>query len=286
MSDTFKYLSKTGTEDEPAQEFLKKYTDRYTPEQQARLDANGGPSTANQTKYNPVVTNQDAIDDFNNAPSTATSAWDGENYTQNSMNSDDLKNHFGLVDGSDVGSGFNKASGATDGNQTKGNALLGEGYLTDENYEKLRNSDKVWDAYAAMEGQEAADEKREGNPDGLSINALDGLFDNLTANADPKGEAPKAIKEDVPIEYSPEIQQAQERVSTYQNDIMSGKTTDDIFSNPLDKLAPSFDATKGAAGIGTPKSGDSDQKATEATDSFLQSKKFDIKQKYNFQAQT
>jgi len=55
MSDTFKYLSKTGTEEEPAQEFLKKYTDRYTPEQQARLDANGGPSHLTDAKYNSVV---------------------------------------------------------------------------------------------------------------------------------------------------------------------------------------------------------------------------------------
>ncbi len=204
----------------------------YTSEQLSSLNASGGPTKFGKKTYN-VVSNQDEIDNFNNAPSTATSTWDGKNYTRNSMNSDDLKNHFGLADGSDVGSGFNKSTGATDDNQTKGNALLGEGYLTDDNYEKLRNSDKVWDAYAAMEGQEAADEKREGNPDGLSINALDGLFDNLTANADPK-KAPEPITEKEEVVHSPEIQQAKARVGKYENDILSGKTSQDIYGGADD----------------------------------------------------
>ena len=201
----------------------------YTEEQMSNLTAFGGPKKFG-TKSVDVVTNQDEIDSFNNdsSPLTATSSWDGKNYSQNSMNADDLKDHFGLQSGSDVGSGFNSASGATDSDKTKGNALLGDGYLTDDNFEELRNSDKVWDAYAAIEGQEAADKKREGNPDGLSINALDGLFDNLTANADPS-KAPEPITEKEDIVHSPEIQQAKERVGKYENDILSGKTSQQIY---------------------------------------------------------
>ena len=52
-------------------------------------------------------------------------------------------------------------------------------YLTEDDYKRLRNSDKVKDAYAEVYGQSKADSKFEGNPDGLSINALDALFDKL-----------------------------------------------------------------------------------------------------------
>lgn len=52
-------------------------------------------------------------------------------------------------------------------------------YLTEDDYKRLRNSDKVKDAYAEVYGKSKADSKFEGNPDGLSINALDALFDKL-----------------------------------------------------------------------------------------------------------
>jgi hypothetical protein len=68
------------------------------------------------------------------------------------------------------------SKGSTTG--TKQVAGLGT-YLTEDDYNRLRNSDKVKDAYAEVYGQSAADKKFEGNPDGLSINALDALFDKL-----------------------------------------------------------------------------------------------------------
>ena len=154
----------------------------YTSDQLSALNASGGPKKFGAGSYD-VVTNQDEIDSFNDSPGTATSSWDGKNYTRNSMNADDLKNHFGLQSGGDVGDGFNEAAGDLYGDRTKQNDLLGGGYLTNEKFEELRNTDKVWDAYAAMEGQAEADKKREKNPEGLSISALDGLFDNLTAKA-------------------------------------------------------------------------------------------------------
>jgi hypothetical protein len=83
------------------------------------------------------------------------------------------------------------------------------------------------------------------------------------------------------IEHSPEIQQAQERVKSYEKNILSGKTSEDIYGN----ADYSFDATKGAAGIGTPMNGDSSQQASKATASFLDNKKSQIKDKYQFQPQ-
>ena len=96
--------------------------------------------------------------------------------------------------------------------------------------------------------------------------------------------APKAAPKPAPkkpIVHSPEIKQAKERVQTYENDILSGKTSEDIYGS--DKY--SFDATKGAAGIGTPMNGSSLEQADKATASFLDNKKAEVKDKYQFQAQ-
>ena len=107
--------------------------------------------------------------------------------------------------------------------------------------------------------------------------------------------APKAKKEPkAPIEYSPEIQQAKERVQAYEADILSGKTSDDIYSYDNDyskdtyiaqpsgaNIDYSFDSSKGVAGIGTPTDGDSSQQASSAATSFLDLKKSELKSKYN-----
>ena len=126
------------------------------------------------------------------AAKTAASSWDGKNYSAGAFNADDLKKHFGLEQGSSPGAGYNKAAGATDSDMTKDNDLLGAGYLSDSNYDSLKNSSKVKEAYAAINGQEAADKKFKDG--GLSINALDGLFDKLTARAS-----------ETPVEKAPEV---------------------------------------------------------------------------------
>ena len=145
-----------------------------------------------------------------------------------SMSGDELIDMFGLQQGSDVGDGFNSSAGATDDNQTKGNAQLGDGYLTNDQYEKLKNDSNVKSAYASIHGEEAANKKFEDG--GISINTMDALFDDLTAEA-PKEETPEpeAPKDDGPIEYSDEILQAKERVKTYEDNILSGKTSRDIY---------------------------------------------------------
>ena len=108
-----------------------------------------------------------------------------------------------------------------------------------------------------------------------------------------KGERPEE-KTDL-IKHSPEIEQAKERVRTYENDVLSGKTSEDIYkTGSNDKYA--FDATKGAsgigspmkgaAGIGTPMNGGSKEQAGKATASFLDNKKSQVKDKYQFQAQS
>ena len=103
----------------------------------------------------------------------------------------------------------------------------------------------------------------------------------------PEALAPVVEDKPTPIKHSPEIKQAKERVQSYEQDILSGKTSEDIYktgSNDPDNFT--FNATKGAAGIGTPMNGDSKEQAEKATDSFLGNKKAEVKDKYQFIAQS
>ena len=290
MTNTFKYLDNTKKQqssEDAAQMFLneKLSKNKYTKQQQNTFDANRGPTVANATAKLGVKYEAEAPSASGSgikSSKTATSTWDGENYSQGAFNADDLKKHFGLQDGT-AKAGYNAAAGATDSDKAKDNDLLGKGYLSNEKYESLKNDSKIKDAYAALHGQSAADKKfKDGS---ISINTMDALFDDLTARANREPE-PEPVaeprKKQTPIEHSPEIKQAKERVNSYENDILSGKTSEDIYGSGADY---SFDAAKGAAGIGTPMNGDSGQQASKATASFLDNKKSQVKDKYQFQAQ-
>ena len=105
---------------------------------------------------------------------------------------------------------------------------------------------------------------------------------------------PKAKKEPkAPIEYSPEIQQAKERVQAYEAGIQSGETSDEIYNYDNDyskdtyiaqpsgdNFDYSFDSSKGVAGIGTHLNGSNKQQAQKATASFLDKKKSEVKDKF------
>jgi hypothetical protein len=122
-------------------------------------------------------------------------------FSAGSMTSDQLIEEFGLQEGSDVGDGFNSAAGATDNNQTKENSALGNGYLTNETYEKLKDDSRVKEAYASINGQEAADKKfKDGS---ISINTMDALFDDLTKRSEQQQQEQEQAKEpDKPIVLS------------------------------------------------------------------------------------
>ena len=109
----------------------------------------------------------------------------------------------------------------------------------------------------------------------------------------PKPEAepkPKPEATPKPIEYSPEIQEAKERVQAYEAGIQSGETSDEIYNydddyskdtyiaQPSgDNFDYSFDSSKGVAGIGTHLNGSNKQQTQKATASFLDKKKSQVK---------
>ncbi len=117
-------------------------------------------------------------------------------FAAGSMTGDQLIKEFGIQQGNNPGAGYNAAAGATDSDKTKANSALGGGYLTNETYERLKGDARVKEAYAAVNGQEAADKKfKDGS---ISINTMDALFDTLT-------EAPKEEQAAAPEAKSPVV---------------------------------------------------------------------------------
>jgi hypothetical protein len=92
--------------------------------------------------------------------------------------------------------------------------------------------------------------------------------------------APKAkVEKATPIEHSPEIKQAKERVQSYEQDALTGKTSEAIFGKGEAQADGKyqFDATQGIKAFGS--SPANEQAASAATQSFLDKKVFDVKKK-------
>lgn len=127
-----------------------------------------------------------------------------------------FKEYFGLESKSED-EAYSKGSSTG----TKQVGALGT-YMSEDDYNRLKNDDKVWELYAKVNGQEAADAKREGNKDGLSINALDALFDDVSAKDKADLNAPK--EPEAPVSVSPRLAEARTRVKQYEEDVLGGRT--------------------------------------------------------------
>ena len=117
-----------------------------------------------------------------------------------------------------------------------------------------------------------------------SMNDVAGAVQNLIGNPEEtKTEAVYADPE--PIKHSPEIQQAKQRVKEYETDILSGKTSNEIYGKGEQQADDQYqlDLDGGAAGIGTNAASQSQEAAGTATASFLDKKVFDVKAKNQFQ---
>tara|TARA_R110001592_G_scaffold52697_2_gene161671 strand:- start:1590 stop:2465 length:876 start_codon:yes stop_codon:yes gene_type:complete len=290
MSDQFKFLSKydanssaSGQED-AAQSFLddKLSKNRYTIKQQETLDANGG-SKKFGSEYNKVITNQDEIDGFNANPlgdyatlnADMNDKFKSGQWGHGSNSKEDLANKYGL----DINAQANNGETAVWGTDRQGkNVFLGNAN------NDIRGNTDVLKAHGAQadagEVNHSSIGESEVGSNGDVIGAMLNLWDG--GNADP-GKAPEEKTDLVKIEHSPEIKQAKERVQTYENDILSGKTSEDIYQTGSNEKY-SFDATKGAAGIGTLMDSSSKEQADKATASFLDNKKSQVKDQYQFTA--
>jgi len=291
MSDQFKFLGKYGAnssapeQEDAAQTFLdeKLSKNRFTQQQQETLDANGGSKNFG-SGYNKVITNQAEIDTFNANPKGDYKTLSGDIDTKfksgqwghGSNSKEDLANKYGL----DINAQENNGETAVWGTDRQGQRV----FLGNASNDVRGNAD-VLKAHGAQADAGEVNHSNAGENEVSSNGDLIGAMLNLWdgGNADP-GKAPEEKTELQKIEHSPEIKQAKERVRSYENDVLSGKTSEDIYQTGSNEKY-SFDATKGAVGIGTPMNNGAPQQAQKATASFLDNKKSQVKDQYQFQAQ-
>jgi len=118
------------------------------------------------------------------------------------------------------------SEGSTTG--TKQTGALGT-YLTEKDYNRLKDSDQIKGFYADVHGEEAMKEKF-ADGEGLSINAFDALMDDLS-----DGQKDSGFAEPKKVQLSQEAAESKALVDTYDDHVMSGDRTEMIFgTNPVD----------------------------------------------------
>jgi hypothetical protein len=213
----------------------------YTSEQLGALNASGGAKKFGKKTYN-VVSNQDEIDAFNNSVTASsgggtsrysdyensnngetafTDTWqDGAKYQQlrgsGNLTNKDFDAHFASAKG-----GADTGTVADDGGGWK--------LIKTDSGEKT-NERKLEYKEIASQWQAAGYDVRvqDHNPD------FEGGTGEIAVRVGAPKKAPEPKEELVKIEHSPEIQQAKARVGKYQNDILSGKTSQDIYDGADD----------------------------------------------------
>ena len=201
--------------------------DTYTPDQLQSLDDAGGPKQFG-TEYQDVVTNQDDIDKFNDNKLDKTRGFDadsdsGRNYSSGAWGS-------GNLDAAGLAEKYNldtSQQGRGDGHIWGRNADGSEVYIGKSSMDLASNQELI-----KNHSKQAGDEvDHSGVPESLSSSGdIKGAILTEWNGGAPAQKEPEAITKKEKVEYSPEIQQAKERVGKYENDVMSGKTSQDIFT--------------------------------------------------------
>ena len=293
MADTFKFLDNKQSGGDAAQQFLNeklsknKYMSTSDPENPYSY---GEGTTPDGTAYNPEP-----------APAADTKSESGG--IKGSMTAEEQREKFGLTYAGEKEFTGDASSGKL--HDDKGNIWYQEGgevkYLGQvQNFKRgstgvggvkaegSSNASDEGNVYGGQtEGkhtssnallQQAQNEREGGGPDNgfNSINDLTASLRYLRGEGEAEPEAAPAEKAK-PIEHSAEIKQAKDRVQQYEQDVMSGKTSNEIYgqgeAQASDKYT--FDASQGAAAIGGSPIAKAD--ADNAAASFLNKKVADTK---------
>ena len=294
MSDTLRYLQEDGSEvsGTAAREFLQgklaeRAKGRYTKEQIANLEGSGGYSVVNASDG--AIPSGPAYDAQNPSKSQSSSSSSG-----GAMTPEEIRDKFGLKfdkkHAEMSGKKFSRSTGG-DGYANKNGAIFTES----GEYVGSVKGDGDEDYYAGYSDLTDAASSIKQEHEGKGFSSVDSLSDVAGAvHWLTKGKKEEAKTEETgnkPIEHSPEIKQSVDRIRTYEDDVMSGKMSDDIFGGQsetnqytLDEGKDyTFESNQGIGGIGTPGGIASDDSATKASANFLDAKKTDIKKQYNFQ---
>lgn len=300
MSDSLRYLDKEGgvVEGDAAQSFLQeKLKDgmkgRYTSEQYDRLMESGGPAVVNSSdghvNTGPAYPQNNFLLEGEGSGQSSSSGKTGQ------LSAEEIRDKFGLKFDEEhskgSGKGGDEKSGAIYHDDTGeyigtigGYARNDEGYKTQDGDGHLRLDDGV-ESLKKIQDYGVENDLTKERSSWNSINDVAGAASDILGQSSDEGN--QAEQKPDPIEHSPEMKQAVERVRTYENDIMSGKTSEDVFGSIGNTEADSetsaaFDSSKGMAGIGTAAGAAADNNAFKATSSFLDNKKSEVKKDYNF----
>ena len=253
-----------------AQEFLdeKLSKNRFTAKQQSRLDASGGPSVAGSGDG--VVPDGSAYDKYRPTSNKAPKKSDAEDYL-------DRYNDLQLWDTDTTPDGLHSGEGLWSKNEGRSSDGMEEGWVEEMN--DMYGTNHADMNQFTKEQYAKAHYENYGRDEGRTWGQTD------------TADTPEVKTEATPIEHSPEVKQATQRVRAYEDNIMSGKTSADIFQGANDPSelfggygdngldlnnaeAPSAQATS------------TEQTPAKAAASFLDSKKEDYKIAYNFKPKT
>ena len=97
---------------------------------------------------------------------------------ESSSENAEILRSLGLERRDDPGSGFNAAAGATDSDKTKASPLFGKGYMSNDDFERLKNDKTFQDLYMEKGGSKSERIKAgEFDWDEMSINHMDSFLD-------------------------------------------------------------------------------------------------------------
>ena len=311
MSDTFRYLQNAGTSQSAAESFLAKKmaSNRFT--STPNIDYDKGILDKDVAAHNASVASPYSMGEGTvpSGPAYPQSGG-GSKKQKGSMTADELRSHFNLeYDGNDRqidqslldkgrmqddegnmwyhnSSGELKYLGKVSGGYKRGR--VGEGSNKDAKHGSDKSQFHKGDDKKSKDGhhlssnellQWAHDDRQggAGNHDNgfNSINDVANAMRHLLGN----GKKEEGRK---PIQHSPEVRVAKERVMNHEIGILSGETSNNIFGGGATELRGDYELNlaEGQAGIGTENSGA--DVGSQATQNFLESKKADVKEQYKF----
>lgn len=291
-----------------AQEFLDKQLskNRFTAKQRGRIEASGGFAVVNASDG--VVPGGGAYEKYGPEPGESSASTSTSNGLKGSKSADEIRKEFGLIYDKNNAPQFdpnaNKGKMQTDdghmwykdsagqtqylgqvaGEYKRGS--IGDGKASSE--AKMKGSDKSMfhgggsgkDHKSSNDLLQRAHDERNGEGHSNGFNSINDVANAMRhmLGTDKKAAAPE--KERTPIEHSPEVKQATERVRAYEDNIMSGKTSEDIFGSYDTGL--DLNSAEPSSAQATP----TEQASTKATESFLDNKKQETKIAYNFKPKT
>ena len=269
-----------------AQDFLdsKLSKNRFTAKQQKSLDDSGGASVAGYG---------DGVVPTGEAYAKTSSAGSGDKYRGFGQDSDSGRNYStgawgkGELDAAGLAAKYKldtSQEGRGDGHIWGRNSDGSEVYIGKSSMDLASNKDLI----SSHSGQ-ANSLEDDHSSSGESLSSSGDIKGAILAQWKGTDAAPELqeTKEQIPIKHSPEVKQATERVRAYEDNVMSGKTSDDIFQGANDPNEMfggygdnSLDLNKAEAPSAQATS--TEQAPAKAAASFLDSKKHETKLSYNF----